>query len=67
MWGTLIDYWSYTGDSTYNSEVVTGIQFQTGDNNDMMPSNWSQSMGNDDQGKFFDCLGLAAVYTWLTM
>lgn len=51
MWGSLIDYWYYTGDSTYNDEIEAGIQWQTGADNDMMPANWSQSMGNDDQGK----------------
>lgn len=51
MWGSLIDYWYYTGDTTYNNEIETGVQWQTGVNNDMMPTNWTQSMGNDDQGK----------------
>ncbi|TVY23384.1 Mannan endo-1,6-alpha-mannosidase [Lachnellula hyalina] len=50
MWGTLIDYWHYTGDTSYNDVVSKGIQAQVGENQDMMPSNWSQSMGNDDQG-----------------
>lgn len=49
MWGTLIDYWHYTGDSSYNEVASKGIQHQVGENQDMMPSNWSQSMGNDDQ------------------
>lgn len=50
MWGTLIDYWHYTGDTSYNDVVQAGISAQTGDDNNMMPSNWSSSMGNDDQG-----------------
>jgi mannan endo-1,6-alpha-mannosidase len=50
MWGTLIDYWHYTGDTSYNDVTLKGIQAQVGENQDMMPSNWSQSMGNDDQG-----------------
>jgi mannan endo-1,6-alpha-mannosidase len=49
MWGTLIDYWHYTGDTSYNDVVSKGIQAQQGEHQDMMPSNWSQSMGNDDQ------------------
>ena len=49
MWGTMIDYWHYTGDSSYNDVTSAGIQWQVGENEDMMPSNWSQSMGNDDQ------------------
>lgn len=49
MWGTLIDYWHYTGDSSYNDVASAGILHQVGENLDMMPKNWSQSMGNDDQ------------------
>ena len=30
MWGTLIDYWFYTGDTTYNDEIMTAMQFQIG-------------------------------------
>jgi mannan endo-1,6-alpha-mannosidase len=50
MWGTLIDYWYYTNDSTYNDVAAAGMIWQKGENDDLMPSNWSQSMGNDDQG-----------------
>ncbi|TVY87206.1 Mannan endo-1,6-alpha-mannosidase [Lachnellula willkommii] len=50
MWGSLIDYWHYTNDTSYNDVTSKGIQAQVGENQDMMPSNWSQSMGNDDQG-----------------
>jgi mannan endo-1,6-alpha-mannosidase len=38
-WGTLIDYWYYTGDSTYNDVVSQALLFQTGSNNDFMPPN----------------------------
>jgi len=50
MWGSMIDYWHYTGDTSYNDVISAGIQHQVGENDDMMPANWSQSMGNDDQG-----------------
>ncbi|KOS23011.1 Mannan endo-1 [Escovopsis weberi] len=50
MWGTLIDYWRFTGDSTYNDLVMQGMLFQTGDNEDYMPANATLSLGNDDQG-----------------
>lgn len=50
MWGSLIDYWYYTGDQTYNEVVKQGILFQTGVNNDFLPQNQSNGMGNDDQG-----------------
>ena len=49
MWGTMLDYWHYTGDTSYNDVLSAGVQWQVGENQDMMPSNWSQSMGNDDQ------------------
>ncbi|ESZ94071.1 glycoside hydrolase family 76 protein [Sclerotinia borealis F-4128] len=62
MWGTLIDYWYYTGDSSYNDDAMAGIQWQTGANNDMMPANWSQSMGNDDQG-FWGMTAMSAAET----
>jgi mannan endo-1,6-alpha-mannosidase len=50
MWGSLIDYWYYTGDSTYNSVTSQGLLFQVGANNDYLPQNQSNGMGNDDQG-----------------
>jgi mannan endo-1,6-alpha-mannosidase len=62
MWGALIDYWHFTGDSSYNNVIEAGIQWQTGENDDMMPSNWSQSMGNDDQG-FWGMTAMSAAET----
>jgi mannan endo-1,6-alpha-mannosidase len=62
MWGSLIDYWHFTGDSTYNDIIETGIQWQVGEHDDMMPSNWSQSMGNDDQG-FWGMTAMSAAET----
>lgn len=50
MWGSLIDYWYYTGDATYNEVVAQGLLFQTGPNFDYLPQNQSNGMGNDDQG-----------------
>lgn len=50
MFGTLIDYWYYTGDSTYNDEVSQGLLFQVGANDDYLPQNQTNGMGNDDQG-----------------
>jgi mannan endo-1,6-alpha-mannosidase len=50
MFGTLIDYWSLTGDSTYNDLTIAGIQFQTGTDDDFQPRNETLSLGNDDQG-----------------
>lgn len=50
MWGTLIDYWHLTGDSTYNNFVMQALLFQTGPGNNYMPHNVTASLGNDDQG-----------------
>ncbi|KAL2019346.1 hypothetical protein VTK56DRAFT_9726 [Thermocarpiscus australiensis] len=51
MWGTLIDYWYYTGDSTYNDLALGAMVFQAEPPaNSYMPANWTLSLGNDDQG-----------------
>lgn len=50
LWGTMIDYWLYTGDTTYNKIVEQAMLFQTGPpDNSYMPTNWTASLGNDDQ------------------
>ncbi|KIW21448.1 hypothetical protein PV08_02028 [Exophiala spinifera] len=49
MWGSLINYWQYTNDSTYNSVVSEALQFQRGPENNFNPPNQSRSMGVDDQ------------------
>ncbi|KAI0880701.1 glycoside hydrolase family 76 protein [Annulohypoxylon maeteangense] len=49
LWGTMIDYWHYTGDETYNDVTFNAMQFQVGENRDYAPSNWTLSLGNDDQ------------------
>lgn len=40
MFMALIQYWYFTGDTTYNDEVSVGMQWQSG-NGDYMPTNWS--------------------------
>lgn len=58
MWGTLIDYWFYTGDDTYNKEAIRSIVFQAeAPQNAFMPRNWTASLGNDDQAFW----GMAAM------
>ena len=57
MFGSLMDYWYYTGDSTYNDVVMQGMLFQTGTNNDYLPLNQTNGMGNDDQAFW----GMAAM------
>lgn len=57
MWGTLIDYWHWTGDGTYNDIVTQALQFQVGENQDYEPRNVTLSLGNDDQAFW----GMAAM------
>ncbi|KAF2680509.1 glycoside hydrolase family 76 protein [Lentithecium fluviatile CBS 122367] len=50
MFGQLIDYWYYTGDSTYNDMVKEAILHQSwGIGQNFMPANQSKDLGNDDQ------------------
>ena len=50
LWGTMIDYWHYTGDDTYNDVVSQAMLHQVGPNQDYQPPNYTASLGNDDQG-----------------
>ena len=49
MFGTLMDYWYYTGDAGFNEVVTQGMLFQVGPTNDYMPPNQTKDEGNDDQ------------------
>lgn len=51
MFGSLLDYWYYTGDESYNDVIYQAILHQVGDRKDFMPQNQSAGMGNDDQGE----------------
>jgi mannan endo-1,6-alpha-mannosidase len=57
MFMTMIDYWRYTNDTTYNDVVEQALQFQVGPNNDYLPPNQTKNEGNDDQGFW----GMAAM------
>lgn len=37
----LLQYWYYTGDSTYNNELSAGLEWQSGSQGNYMPSNYS--------------------------
>ncbi|KAL1862963.1 hypothetical protein VTK73DRAFT_6574 [Phialemonium thermophilum] len=50
MFGTMIDYWFITGDSTYNDVTTQAMLHQVGDSIDFMPTNQTRTEGNDDQG-----------------
>ncbi|KAK4171186.1 glycosyl hydrolase family 76-domain-containing protein [Triangularia setosa] len=57
LMSTLIDYWHYTNDNSYNALVSQGLLHQRGPNNDYMPPNYTASLSNEDQGFW----GLAAM------
>lgn len=57
---TMIDYYYYTGDSTYNDVVTQGMLWQAGPNNDFMDANQSHVEGNDDQA-FWGFAALSAA------
>ena len=44
MFGAMVQYWYYTGDSTYNTEVKQALLHQIGDDDDYMPANQSKSL-----------------------
>ncbi|KAL4952165.1 mannan endo-1,6-alpha-mannosidase [Aspergillus filifer] len=48
MFMTLIQYWFWTGDDTYNDMIRQGMLHQRG-SNDFFPRNSSTYLGNDDQ------------------
>lgn len=57
LMGTLMDYYYYTGDDTYNDIVIQGMMWQASPTNDFMPQNQTTDLGNDDQ----DFWGFAAM------
>ncbi|KLU86540.1 mannan endo-1,6-alpha-mannosidase DCW1 [Magnaporthiopsis poae ATCC 64411] len=50
LMGQMIEYWHLTGDTTYNDQVMQGMLHQVGQDRDYQPSNYTASLGNDDQG-----------------
>lgn len=51
VWPAVMDYWHYTGDSTYNDALVKSILFQRGPHDDFWPANnaslgfWNAQVG----------------------
>ena len=43
MFGQMIEYWYYTGDTTYNDVVMQGMMAQIGPHNDYMPPNQTKT------------------------
>ncbi|KAI0132285.1 glycoside hydrolase family 76 protein [Xylariales sp. AK1849] len=48
-WGAMLDYYHYTGDSTYNDVVTQALLSQVGPNFDFMVPRHEGDEGNDDQ------------------
>lgn len=59
-WGSMIDYWHYTGDETYNGVLKSSLLYQVGADWNYMPSNQTTTEGNDDQG-FWGIAAMAAA------
>lgn len=49
LFDIMIQYWYYTGDASNNAAILQGMNWQSGGNNDFFTSNYSQTIGNDDQ------------------
>lgn len=60
MLNSLINYWYYTGDTTYNEIVKQGMIFQIGPDDNYMPPNQTKAEGNDDQ-YFWGCAAMSAA------
>ncbi|CCD23185.1 glycoside hydrolase family 76 protein NDAI_0B01510 [Naumovozyma dairenensis CBS 421] len=56
-WGTMLDYWFFMENDTYNDLIMSALLHQTGENNDYIPLNQSTTEGNDDQAFW----GIAAM------
>jgi hypothetical protein len=62
MFGAMVDYWYYTGDTTYNDVVEQALLSQVGTDNNYMPTNQTKTEGNDDQG-FWGMAAMSAAET----
>ncbi|KAL5336313.1 glycoside hydrolase [Aspergillus crustosus] len=49
MFMTLIPYWYWTGDATYNEVTAQALLWQSGEKDNFFPRNYSTFLGNDDQ------------------
>jgi mannan endo-1,6-alpha-mannosidase len=77
MWGALIDYYHYTGDSSYNEVTTEALLSQVGPNSDYMMPDQQFDEGNDDQS-FWGFATMSAAeknypepttgeYTWIEL
>ena len=62
MFGSFIDYWHYTGDTTYNAITSQAMVHQIGTPQAFMPPNQTSTLGNDDQA-FWGMTAMSAAET----
>jgi len=64
FWSTMLDYWRYTGDDTYNAVTLEALTAQNGNTTDpgmaFLPVNQTARASNDDQG-FWAMAGMQAA------
>ena len=58
----MINYWYYTGDTSYNEATMQALVHQIGADKDYMPENQTKTLGNDDQA-FWGMAALTAAET----
>ncbi|CAL9727623.1 mannan endo-1,6-alpha-mannosidase Dcw1p [Monosporozyma unispora] len=56
-WGSMIDYWWFMQNDTYNDKIMAAMLHQVGEHNNYIPLNQSTTEGNDDQAFW----GIAAM------
>lgn len=62
MWGGLVDYSSYTNDTSYVPTITQALQAQVGPDDNYMPPAYFSSLGNDDQAFWALAVLSAAEY-----
>lgn len=62
MFGTMVEYWYYTGDTSYNPTVQAALLSQVGTDKNFMTENQTKTEGNDDQG-FWGMAAMTAAET----
>lgn len=63
-WNSMLSYWYYTGNTTYNSIIMEALLAQTGEDWDYMPTNQTTTEGNDDQAFWGVTVMAAAEYNF---
>lgn len=64
MFGSLIEYWHYTGDAQFNSITSDAMLFQASPSFNYMPLNQTKNEGNDDQAFWAFTVMSAAEYAF---